>query len=153
MRFIQTDNREDIAITGMACLFPGASGLDEYWRLILEKECVIGDPPDEWMSESYYQGGARTNDKTYCQKGGYLGHRARFDPLEFGVIPNTLDGGEPDQFLSLKVAREALRDAGYNEKSISPERTEVIVGRGTYINRGLQLRFNIPLLLTRHLIS
>ena len=36
-----------------------------------------------------------------------------FDPLEHGIMPRAVEGGEPDQWLALHVAREALRDAGY----------------------------------------
>jgi acyl transferase domain-containing protein len=52
-------------------------------------------------------------------------------------MPNSLDGGEPDHFLTLRVADEAIRDAGYARDGLDPERTEVILGRGTYINRGV----------------
>ena len=44
--------------------------------------------------------------------------------------------GEPDQWLAKKVAREALADAGYGDEIPERHRTAVILGKGTYLNRG-----------------
>ena len=132
---------DDVAIIGMACLFPKAPTLRDYWQNIVAGRSAISDPPADWDADRYYARAATGNDLTYCKRGGYLGDLARFDPLEFGIMPSSVDGGEPDQFLALKVAKEALYDAGYTEKSLDPERTEVIVGRGTYINRGVTNSF------------
>ena len=132
---------DDVAIIGMACLFPKAPTLRDYWQNIVAARSAISDPPPDWDADRYYARAASGNDRTYCKRGGYLGELARFDPLEFGIMPSSVDGGEPDQFLALKVAKEALYDAGYTEKSLDPERTEVIVGRGTYINRGVTNSF------------
>ena len=126
----------EVAIIGMSCIFPGASNLQTYWQNIISKVDAIGDPPDEWEAELFYDPNSQENDRIYCKRGGYLGDLARFDPLKYGVMPNSIDGGEPDQFLALRVAYEALADAGYSKRPVDGERVEVIVGRGTYINRG-----------------
>lgn len=125
----------------MACMFPGAPDLKTYWNNIINKVDAISDPPEGWGAEQYFDCDARSNDRLYCKRGGYLGDLARFDPLEFGVMPSSLDGGEPDHYLALKVAKDALLDAGYPERPINSERVEVIVGRGTYINRGVTNAF------------
>ena len=120
----------------MACIFPGAPDLRTYWENILAKVDAIGDPPPDWDAELYYDPDSPENDRIYCKRGGYLGDLAAFDPLAYGVMPNSVDGGEPDHFLALRVAHEALDDAGYFDRAVDPERVEVILGRGTYINRG-----------------
>ncbi len=127
----------DIAIVGMACVFPGAKNIQEYWQNILDKVDSTGNPPEEWESERYFDPDSTTNDRIYCKRGGYLGDLASFNPYEHGVMPLALDGGEPDHYLTLKVAKDALNDAGYSKNSVNQERTEVIIGRGTYINRGV----------------
>jgi acyl transferase domain-containing protein/phosphopantetheinyl transferase/acyl carrier protein len=126
----------DIAIIGMSCIFPGAPDLQTYWRNIVSKVDAIGDPPEDWEADLVYDPGSQENDRIYCKRGGYLGDLAHFDPLQYGVMPSSIDGGEPDHFLALRVAHEALADAGYFERPIDGERVEVILGRGTYINRG-----------------
>jgi acyl transferase domain-containing protein/phosphopantetheinyl transferase (holo-ACP synthase) len=127
----------DAAIIGMACLLPGAANLQQFWENVISKTCSIGDPPSDWNAERYCDPLHPSADRTYCVRGGYLGDLSTFDPLEFGVMPNSLDGGEPDHFLTLSAAKEALRDAGYWPDKVDPQRTEVILGRGTYINRGV----------------
>jgi acyl transferase domain-containing protein/phosphopantetheinyl transferase/acyl carrier protein len=128
-----------IAIIGMACIFPGAPDLRSYWRNIVSKVDAVCDPPDDWGADIYYDPNSTENDRVYCKRGGYLGDLAVFDPLEYGVMPSSIDGGEPDHFLALRMAHEALADAGYrgdSERPLAGERVEVILGRGAYINRG-----------------
>ncbi|MGH9162317.1 MAG: beta-ketoacyl synthase N-terminal-like domain-containing protein [Vicinamibacteraceae bacterium] len=126
----------DIAIVGMACVFPGARNVQEYWENILAKVSAIGDPPADWEGELFVDPDVDANDRIYCSRGGYLGRLAEFDPLEHGVMPNAVDGGEPDHFLALRAAHEALKDAGYSAADIGGARSEVIIGRGSYVNRG-----------------
>ncbi|HLV02076.1 MAG TPA: beta-ketoacyl synthase N-terminal-like domain-containing protein, partial [Acidobacteriota bacterium] len=84
----------------------------------------------------YLDPNSEENDRIYCPRGGFLKELAEFDPVEHGVVPTSVDGTEPDHFLALRAAREALGDAGYLDRRPNPETTEVIVGRGTYVNRG-----------------
>lgn len=127
----------DIAIIGMSCIFPGAADTKQYWRNIVSKVNSIGDPPPGWEAGLYFDPESDSNDRIYCKKGGYLGDLAAFDPYEYGVMPRAIDGGEPDHYLALRMANEALKDAGYDKDTIDPARTGVIIGRGTYINRGV----------------
>jgi acyl transferase domain-containing protein len=127
----------DVAIVGMACLFAGAPDLDTYWKNILSKVDAVGDPPaGEWDPQVFYDPESQTNDRVYCKRGGYIGDLSQFRPIDYGVMPVTVDGGEPDQWLALRVAHEALADAGYTEPPQEHARTEVILGKGTYVNRG-----------------
>ena len=129
--------RGDIAIIGMACVFPGAPDLDTYWQNIVSKTDAITDPPpDAWDQNVFYDPDSAANDRVYCKRGGYLADLARFNPLEYGIMPVTVDGGEPDQWLALQVAHTALTDAGYQNRPKERGRTELILGKGTYINRG-----------------
>lgn len=132
----QNQNNDDVAIIGMACVFPKAPDLQTYWENILNKVDAIDDPPDGWDTEKVYDPLSKENDRIYCKRGGYLGDLARFDPLEFGIMPVAVDGAEPEHFMALRIAHEALIDAGFPEKPCNRERTEVILGRGSFVNRG-----------------
>ena len=125
-----------VAIVGLAGVFPGAPDVHRFWQNILAKVDATSDPPPEWEAELYLDADARTDDHPYCVRGGYLGPLAEFSPSELGVMPSSVDGSEPDHFLALRVAHEALVDAGYAKGGVDSTRTEVIVGRGTYVNRG-----------------
>jgi acyl transferase domain-containing protein/phosphopantetheinyl transferase/acyl carrier protein len=130
-------NPEDIAIVGMGCVFPGAPDLDAYWQNIASGVDAVTDPPaDMWDVDVFYDRQATTNDRVYCKKGGFIGPHAHFDPLANGVMPLAVEGGEPDQWLALQVARAAFADAGYGDEIPERRRTAVILGKGTYVNRG-----------------
>ncbi len=128
---------EGIAIIGMACLFPGAPNLDAYWRNILAKHDAVSDPPEHaWDPELYYDPNSSETDRIYCKKGGYIEEFTTFDPLRYGIPPMSV-GGEPDQWLALKIAQDALIDAGCAEMDEAVRhRTAVILGRGGTPNRG-----------------
>src|SRR4026208_1397329 len=94
---------EDIAVVGVACLFPAAPDAGAYWRNILAKVDAITDPPHEaWDPALCDEFTAGADDRVYCKKGGYLGPISYFDPLEHGVMPRAVEGGEPDQWLALR---------------------------------------------------
>jgi acyl transferase domain-containing protein/phosphopantetheinyl transferase (holo-ACP synthase) len=120
----------------MACVMPGARNLEEYWENIVHGVSAVGDPPPEWGADRCLDAGVDASDRIYCARGGYLGELAAFAPVEYGVMPSSVDGGEPDHFLALKAAFEALADAGYAGRQLPRDRVEVIIGRGSYVNRG-----------------
>lgn len=122
---------QPIAIIGMACIFPQAPDIASFWRNILAATDAVGEPLAEWEATRYLDSG-----RIDTQFGGFLGDLYRFDPREFGIMPNSVDGGEPDQFLALKVARDALLDAGYLSDEHDHRDTGIILGHSTYLHRG-----------------
>ncbi len=133
-----TSASEDIAIIGMSCIFPGASGIDEYWQNILScVDCISDAPPEAWDQGVLYDPESDAKDRVYCKRGGFLHEKERmFNPLKYGIMPSGVEGAEPDQFLGLRVAHEALSDAGYLDNPEIKDRTAVILGRGSYVNAG-----------------
>jgi acyl transferase domain-containing protein/phosphopantetheinyl transferase len=120
-----------IAIIGMACIFPQAPDLASYWNNILAGVDAIGDPVPEWGAERYLAAG-----RIRTQRGGFLKDLYRFDPREFGIMPNSVDGGETDQYLALRVARDALADAGYLRPDADHHATGIVLGHSAYLHRG-----------------
>ena len=127
---------EPIAIVGMAGLFPKAPDKDTFWRNILDGVDAVTDAPADWHGELFLDPASHANDRVYTTRGGFLGDLASFDPLRHGVMPSAIDGGEPDQFLALEMAANAVEDAGLALRPVPGDRIAVILGRGTYINRG-----------------
>jgi len=127
---------EPAAIVGMACVFPGAPDKETFWRNIVGKVDSVTDAPEDWCADLFLDPESEANDRIYTSRGGFLHDLARFDPLRHGVAPNTVDGGEPDQFLALEQAANALDDAAFDTRPVPGDRVAVILGRGTYINRG-----------------
>ena len=122
--------QEPIAIIGMACLFPQAPDLASFWRNIVSGVDAVSEPAAAWDAERYLRSG-----RIKTAFGGYLKDLFRFDPREFGIMPNSLDGGEPDQFVALRIARDALADAGYLNDHDHRD-TGIVLGHSTYLHRG-----------------
>src|SRR5579862_1690256 len=133
---MNTNGSNDIAIIGMACVLPGAPNVQRYWENILRKVNSISDAPPEWEAELFYEADTKADDRTYCKRGGFLGKLAQFDPFTFGIMPNAVDGGEPDHFMALQASHDALADCSNLDLEPVRQRTAVIIGRGTYVNRG-----------------
>ena len=119
-----------VAIVGMAAVFPGAPDLSTYWHNLVEGIDAITEVPAERWEPVYFDAQARTADRFYCKRGGFVDAFASFDPGEYGIMPVAVDGAEPDQLLALRVASEALADAGPSVRRAARERTGVIIGRG-----------------------
>lgn len=119
-----TESKDEIAIIGMACQFPGgADSLEEYWSKLLEGYDGITDVPDE-----------RTELKQYSEihnmhlQGGFLSDLAQFDAGLFGITPKEAKYLDPQQRLLLKNSYLALMDACLDVKKLRGSQTGVFVG-------------------------
>ncbi|MFH0340929.1 MAG: SDR family NAD(P)-dependent oxidoreductase [Chromatiales bacterium] len=120
----------DVAIIGMGCLLPKAPNLQTYWENILNKVDAITEvPPNRWDWRKYFDPDQNARDKIYSKWGGFLDDIS-FDPISYGIPPNSLRSIEPLQLLTLEVVRAALGSAGYAERPFPRHRTSVILGAG-----------------------
>lgn len=135
--YIQQKNekeQESVAVIGMACMFPQAPDLKTYWHNIVNKKDAITEvPKDRWDKNRFYDPNTTDGSKVYALRGGYLDSPFQFDAAEFGIMPTAVEGGEPDQFMVLKTAADALRDAGIKTGNGHHKKTEFILGRGSYL--------------------
>ncbi|MFW5635779.1 MAG: beta-ketoacyl synthase N-terminal-like domain-containing protein, partial [Thermodesulfobacteriota bacterium] len=118
-----------VAIIGIGCLFPKASGLKDYWRLISHGQDAITEVPEtHWSAADYFDPDPKRPDSVYCTRGGYLSPVA-FDPSEFGIPPSSLEATDTSQLLGLLAAKAALEDAGYGDgRDFNRDKTSVILG-------------------------
>ncbi|WHT17020.1 beta-ketoacyl synthase N-terminal-like domain-containing protein [Crossiella sp. CA-258035] len=128
-----------VAIVGMAVLLPGARDLESYWHnLVNGVDAITEVPADRWDADFYHPGsaaGAAKAEEVYCRRGGFV--EASFDPVSFGIMPNSVAGAEPDQLIALRVAAAAIADAGGQDRLPAPDRIGVVLGRGGYLTPGL----------------
>jgi acyl transferase domain-containing protein/phosphopantetheinyl transferase len=128
--------RDDkIAIIGMAGRFAGAGEVSTFWHNVLAKVDAVREASDRW-SGPFLDPGSSDNDRIYTRKGGFLGDQVEFDPSAHGVMPSTVGAGDADHFLALQVTTEALADADYLRRPFDRRNTGIILGHGTYVNRG-----------------
>ena len=101
----------EIAIIGMGCRFAGASELSTYFENILSaKDCTREVPRDRWNARTFCDPNSHASDRLPSCRGGYLDSPVLFDAAEHGIMPRTIDGGEPEQFLVLAATVSAARE-------------------------------------------
>ena len=139
----------DIAIVGVAAIFPGAPDTDAFWaNIVAGKSAITEVPADRWDTATYYDPNATGLDagrKTPCKWGGFLAD-VPFDPLAYGIPPKSLQAIEPVQLLALEIAKRALADAGYVDRAFDRTRTSVIFGAeaGTDLSSAYSFRALFP---------
>ncbi|MFD0337374.1 SDR family oxidoreductase [Streptomyces sp. NPDC127117] len=132
----------DVAVVGMACMFPQAPDLSAFWaNVVAGVDAVSEVPPERWDPAVHH--GRSTPSKW----GGFL-PRIPFDPLRYGIPPASLGSTEPVQLLSLEAARRALEDAGYGDggREFDRSRTSVVFGAeaGSDLSNAATLRAVLP---------
>lgn len=126
-------NDRDIAIVGMACFFPKAPNLQQYWRNLANGVDGISDrPPKRWRYHRNFDAPPDHDAYIPFSRGGFLGDDVLFDPVPYGTLPNLVRYGDPDQFFMLEIIDRALKDAKIAEDAAVRERTDLIMGRGAY---------------------
>jgi len=120
---------EPVAIVGMGCRFPGAPGVDAYWRLLREgREAVADAPPDgRWDPDALCHPDPAVPGKMLSRRGGFLDGLDLFDARFFGISPREAEHLDPRQRLLLEVAWEALEDAGIPPHSLAGSATGVFI--------------------------
>lgn len=127
--------RGDIAIIGMECIYAGSPDVATLWQNILSKvDCIIDVPSDRWDPETFYDPNHSVEDKLHCKRGGYLPGAIPFNPLKYGIMPISVEGVEPDQYITLDLVYNMLEKSGYLNSSM--EKTEIIIGKGNYLSAG-----------------
>jgi len=100
----------DLAVIGMACRFPGASNIEEYWQNLLDgKESIryftleeMDDIPSEVKSSLHY-----------VPAKGVIDDFDQFDASFFGISPIEANIMDPQHRIMLQLAWHALEDAGH----------------------------------------
>ncbi len=127
----------------MACRFPGAANLSEFWRLLeAGGNAVTEGVPGSGVGRV----GALFPDDTgqieACRFGAYLDELDRFDAAFFRISPVEAQLLDPQQRLILETSWRALEDAGIDPEGLKDSRTGVYAGISNNDYRGLILEAN-----------
>ncbi|MEV7037625.1 beta-ketoacyl synthase N-terminal-like domain-containing protein [Amycolatopsis sp. NPDC051061] len=127
-----------VAIVGMSVLLPGAPDLAAYWRNLAGGVDAITEVPPEKWDVVHYAPDERRADRVYCRRGGFVDELAEVDVTGFGIMPNSVPATEPDQLIALRVAAQAVADAGGPDRlPVDRSKVGVVLGRGGYLTPGL----------------
>ncbi|MFF4505973.1 beta-ketoacyl synthase N-terminal-like domain-containing protein [Streptomyces sp. NPDC001401] len=121
------------AIVGLSCLFPGAATPDAYWSNLMGAvdsrteggERVFGHAPTA-------EGDAGDRHRIYCTRGGFLEATADLDLSRYLLPADYLAGLDRSFHWALRVAEDALADAGVSPAAAdgraAGRRTGVVFG-------------------------
>lgn len=105
-------NKDKIAVIGMACRFPGAKNLKEYWNNLIEGRDTIKHFTDEELSKFEINYKELKRNPDYVKARGVLEDIDKFDAGFFGMTPKEAAGTDPQHRVWLETAWEAFENAG-----------------------------------------
>jgi len=131
---------EPIAIVGMACRFPRAPGVSDFWRLLEAGESgVIEGVPGSGVGRVGELFPDAEVQAEACRFGAYLDDIDQFDAPFFRISPVEADHLDPQQRMMLETSWRALEDAGMDPERLKGSRTGVYAGISNNEYRGLIL--------------
>ncbi|MFE0330804.1 beta-ketoacyl synthase N-terminal-like domain-containing protein [Streptomyces sp. NPDC058960] len=138
-------NRSDadaraVAVIGVACRLPGASGADELWALLRDGTDATSETPPERYDVDALHSAVPGPGRIASRRAGYVDGIAHFDAEFFGMSATEAVELDPQQRLLLMTAWEALEDAGQRPDLLAGSRTGVFVGnaRADYLESALR---------------
>jgi acyl transferase domain-containing protein/NAD(P)H-dependent flavin oxidoreductase YrpB (nitropropane dioxygenase family)/NAD(P)-dependent dehydrogenase (short-subunit alcohol dehydrogenase family) len=139
---------DEIAVVGMACVFPGATDLETFWLNVLRNRSCVTEVPAERLNQDLYYAPDGGPDRTRSKWGGFIPPIV-FEPRDYGIPPRSVGSIDPGQLLALHVVSEALKDASMVHDAIDHERTAVIFGAeaGSTMTAAYVFRCTYPQLL------
>ncbi len=121
-------SHDAIAIVGMACRYPGASNLKDFWENILARRREFRRFPSQRLPLSeYYDADPLVLDKTYGNRAAVI-DGFEFDWIKRGIPKTVVESSDIVHWLALEIAIQALEDAGYSRNKMPCDRTGVILG-------------------------
>ena len=142
---------DEIAVIGMAGIYPDAENLTQFWQNIITKKYSITEIPEDRAEISlYYNKDIKLEDMSYSHIAGVI-KDFRFDHKKFGYTEEEAKYIGRSQKMILQTAADAVEEAGYGtvdgpkstvhpdksglhfaqqtkEKTLPKTRTGVIVG-------------------------
>lgn len=131
---IMPSDRQDIAIIGSGCRFPGgANSPSELWELLRNpRQLAEPIPPDRFSGQGYYHQSGQYHGHFNVKEAYFLageGAHRRFDATFFGMSPAEATCLDPQCRLLLETVYEALQDAGLKVEDLRGSDTAVYSGQ------------------------
>ncbi|MHB8974801.1 MAG: type I polyketide synthase, partial [Pirellulaceae bacterium] len=119
---------EPLAVIGVGCRFPGATGAAGFWDLLQRGHCPIRSTPQARWDETLLARREKELGKITANQGGFLDDVDLWDASFFGVSPREAASLDPQQRLLLSITWEALEHAGIDPDHLRGSRTGVFIG-------------------------
>ena len=112
MAVVKMPGTEAIAVVGMSGRFPGASGVEEFWRNIQSGIESISHLAGDDLE--VFNPAALTAQPGYVNARGLLADVDQFDAAFFGMAPKEAEITDPQHRVFLECCWEAFENAGYD---------------------------------------
>lgn len=113
-----------IAVTGMACNFPGAESVDDFWDLLKTGRSMLSEMPPE-----RFQPGESSRSKEDLKfMGNFIDDIAGWDHKFFRKSAREAASTDPQQRHLLQVTYQALQDSGYFANPSRPRDIGAYIG-------------------------
>ncbi|MCB0207829.1 MAG: SDR family NAD(P)-dependent oxidoreductase, partial [Anaerolineae bacterium] len=124
----RTENAGDIAVIGMAGVFPQSANVEHFWQHLYQKTNLITEiPNDHFDYKPWYAPQVQAEDTLYCKWGGFIEDVDKFDAPFFNISPREAALMDPQLRYLLQVLYHTAEDAGY-AASIRSSNTGMYVG-------------------------
>ncbi len=125
--------RDDIAIVGMACRFPGAHTPQAFWDNLVRGRSSVREIDDSrWCVADHYSPDPLADDCSVSKWAGLVDGIDRFDAAFFKISPREAALMDPQQRIMLELSWSCLEDAGYAPATLRGSSTAVYVGVCNY---------------------
>ncbi|MCK2240553.1 MULTISPECIES: type I polyketide synthase [unclassified Crossiella] len=119
----------EIAVIGLSCRLPGATGPAGFWRMLTEgRDAITEVPANRWDATEFFDADPAVKGRMNTRWGGFLDQVDAFDPAFFGISPREAAVMDPQQRLMLELGWEAFEHAGLLPEHLAGSRTGVFVG-------------------------
>lgn len=146
---VKEEDSLDIAVIGVACRFPGADNIREFWKnLINGVESIVN-----FSDEELLKAGASPEilmDPDFIKTAPVLRDIEFFDAEFFGYTPLEAQVMDPQRRLFLECCWSAFEDAGYVPETMEePVGVYGGIGMNTYLLKNLMANQNLLLSLSQ----
>ncbi len=121
---------EPIAVIGLAGTIAPGGDAEQFWKATLENRSAVRAVPTtrfSGRSDLFVDPDRAAVDKSYGGLGAFL-EEDGFDPRPFRLPPIMSARLDPQHRLTLTLARQAMIDAGCDDRPFDRQRTAVVVG-------------------------
>lgn len=130
----EQNDKNEIAIIGASCRFPGgANDLAAYWQIYRKGISAISIvPEDRWHVNDHYSTDPDAPGKIVTKFAGFLDNVKEFDNEFFEMSLREASEIDPQQRIMLEIVWESLEHAGIAPRSLQGSNVGVFVGASNY---------------------
>ena len=121
-------SEDDIAVVGMACRFPGANSVEDFWRLLRTGKSMHTEIPSQRFSTQNTRQDRGSQARFW---GNLLDDVDSFDHHFFSISPREAAAMDPQQRIILELAYEAMESSSYFDELPKSQEVGCFLGVGS----------------------